>query len=800
MLDGYDVGTQGVVVGHQTRLGQVSIDRPMKNEQGQELRRATSDGKGERVWHREDDVVQGIVLLRKNEHSLPALRDVEAKVEELNRPDSGRMLPGVKLEPYYDRMDLMNLTRETVNENLITGMVLVSTILLLFLNNVRTALIVAINIPLALLFAFSVLYLRGKSANLLSIGAVDFGIIVDSSVIMVENIYRTLSTGEFSELPLRQRVVRAASEVERSLFFSTLILICALLPLFTMQGPEGQLFGPMADTYAFALAGALLLAVTLSPVLCMTFLHNIRQTGDNILVRGLKRAAVGFVDVCLRWRLTFLGLVGLMMLATVGALFFLGQEFMPELEEGNLWITAELPFSVSLDETVQKAKIARSIMQKYEEVELVLTQVGRPDDGTDPTGFYHVEFFVPLKQPKDWPAVRKQEGLFSWLSSHRARTKAELTEEMSGELQRALIGVDWTFSQNIRDNVMEALAGVKGENSVKIFGPDLTQLERLAEETKKTLSSIEGLRDVGIYHIKGQTNLEFPIDREKCARWNVNVTDVQNVLQTAAGGKAFSQMIEGEKTFDIALRWPERLRETQRDVLDIPVDVAGNNVSANSVSSLPSTPLSGSATGLTPLGTSGAMPSLTGSMFNGALNNLSSTPRRRIEDLVTPQADNGHPNPNGSFVHSGATTIFREQGSRLIAVKFDVVGRDLASAVREARENGLLVQGALSRRVERRIPRNARGRGSAGCSGCAVVGAHPHIALHGIPLDVGRAGRLVEHHRRLDGRHLGPVADRHEFQYRRRRWFHFDYWRRRDERPVVGVGLQSTTRSRLRGP
>ncbi len=232
-------------------------------------------------------------MLRKDEHSLPALRDVAAKVAELNKPGAGRLLPGTRIEPYYDRMDLMNLTRETVNENLTYGMVLVSLILLMFLNNIRTAVIVAINIPLALLFAFAVLYLRGKSANLLSIGAVDFGIIVDSSVIMVENIYRSLAAGENADLPLRERIVRAAGEVERSLFFSTLILVCALLPLFTMKGPEGQVFGPMADTYAFALGGALLLTVTLSPVLCMLLLRNVKQTPDNLLVRGSERALCG---------------------------------------------------------------------------------------------------------------------------------------------------------------------------------------------------------------------------------------------------------------------------------------------------------------------------------------------------------------------------------------------------------------------------------------------------------------------------------------------------------------------------
>ena len=678
---GYDPGGKGVVVGHQTRLGKVTLDRPKKDAQGREVR-----NKGERVWESDDDAVQGIVLLRKDEHSLPALRDVEAKVAELNQSGSGRLLPGTKIEPYYDRMELMNVTRETVNENLTYGMILVSLILLMFLNNIRTALIVAINIPLALLFAFAVLYLRGKSANLLSIGAVDFGIIVDSSVIMVENIYRSLSSGENADLPLRQRIVRAASEVERPLFFSTLILVCALIPLFTMKGPEGQIFGPMADTYAFALGGALLLTVTLSPVLCMMFLRHVKHARDNLLVRRLKAGAVRFVEICLQHRLLFLGVVGAMVIATCAAIPFLGQEFMPELEEGNLWIRGEFPLSISLDEVAEKAKIARSIIRKYDEAELVVAQIGRPDDGTDPGGFYNVEFFVPLKQPRDWPAAKEQVGWRSWFQSRRARSKEELIAEMNDELNRTLIGVDWNFSQNIRDNVMEALSGVKGENSVKIFGPDLDELERIADSVKDRLQKINGIEDIGVFRVKGQTNLEFPIDREKCARWNVNVSDVQNVLQTAVGGKAFTQMIEGEKTFDITLRLPENYRSNKTAILDIPVEVTNNNVSSGSVSSVGSTPLTGGSAGLSPLGTSQAMPSLTGNMFNGTINNLSSTPRRRIGDLVTPLGPDGRPDPNGDFMRSGASTIHREQGNRLIAVKFGVRGRDLASAVNAARE------------------------------------------------------------------------------------------------------------------
>ena len=295
---------------------------------------------------------------------------------------------------------------------------------------------------------------------------------------------------------------------------------------------------------------------------------------------------------------------------------------MPELEEGNFWITAELPFNVSMEETVEKMKIARRIMRKYDEIELITAEMGRDDSGTDPQGFYHVELFVPLKQFKNWPAVKKQTGWKGWFHWLRPRTKDELAADLGDELQRSLPGVDWNFSQNIRDNVMEALSGVKGDNSVKIFGPDLTELERLADETKKILQSIDGITEIGVYRVKGQTNLDIPIDRHKCSLWNVAVADAWNALQSAVGGKAFSQMIEGEKTFDITLRWPERLRQTKEQILDIPVDVS-NNVPAGSVGNVPQTPLTGQSTGLTPLGSSATMPAVTGGQFNGTLNNLS---------------------------------------------------------------------------------------------------------------------------------------------------------------------------------
>ena len=391
---GDPIGEKGVVVGHRTRLGRVSLSKPAEK---QDVTRpySVSEGAQDRTWRDEDDIVQCIVLLRSGDQTIPAVEAVKAKVDELNNPESGRMLPEVKIEPYYDRNDLVHVTTETVQENLLLGMLLVTAILLMFLSNVRTALIVAINIPLALLFAFTLLYFRGKSANLLSIGAVDFGIIVDSSVIMVENLYRHLSAGEYADLPLKERILRACKEVERPLLFSTAIMVCAFIPLFTMRGPEGQLFGPMADTYAFALMGALILAVMLAPVLMLLLFRNFKPIHDNFLVRFLKARYLSQLKRCLKYRWLTLLVMGSLIALTIGLLPYLGQEFMPQLEEGNFWITATFPLNISMDRVAQVMKKARAVIASYPEVEVLVPAIGRPDDGTDPTGYYRVEIFAP---------------------------------------------------------------------------------------------------------------------------------------------------------------------------------------------------------------------------------------------------------------------------------------------------------------------------------------------------------------------------------------------------------------------
>jgi heavy metal efflux system protein len=711
-VPGGQVAEQGVVVSHQTRLGRIGYWKADRK------RPPGSSSSLVDVGHDEDDKVQCIVLLRKNEETLPALKDVKKKVEELNDPDSGRMLPGVQMEPYYDREELIHVTTETVTENLLVGVALVTVVLFMFLSNIRTAIIVAINIPLALLFAFTMLFLRGKSANLLSIGAVDFGIIVDASVIMVENIYRYLTSGEHAPLPLKERILRSAREIDRPLLFSRLIMACAFVPLFTMTGPEGQLFAPMAQTYVFSLAGALILAVTLVPVLCLLFFRNLKPSEDNFLVRRLKNSYLRQLKRCLNHRAITLAIFIVLMAGTAllvpaspGKEIFgklgwaddykgLGREFMPELEEGNLYIRGTAPLNITLERNVEIARHARAIMASYPEVESIVTQSGRPDDGTDTAGFFNSEYFVPLRPQKEWPALKPRGarvanyeakgGRFilakGWyylldraelglLGRQRPRAKEELVAEMNAELERKIPGIVWNFSQNIRDNVMESLSGIKGDNSVKIFGPDLDELERLAGKVNNILQQIQGIENVGIFHIRGQSHLEFRVDPEKCQRWGVMTADVNNVVASALGAKPLSSMVEGEKLFDIAIRWPKRLRNNETSILEIPVDVVNNQVvQAQGSSFVPSA--SGHA--LPP-------PTPAGTLANTA-NPLSSTPRLRLRDLVSPVGEDGAPDPSGQLERAGAADIYREDGQRMIAVKFSVRGRDLAGAVALARE------------------------------------------------------------------------------------------------------------------
>jgi cobalt-zinc-cadmium resistance protein CzcA len=462
--------------------------------------------------------------------------------------------------------------------------------------------------------------------------------------------------------------------VEQALFFTTAIMVCAFVPLFTMQGPEGQIFGPMADTYAFALGGALLLALTVAPVLCLLLFKNLQPSTDNWLVRRMKSSYLRNLRFCLEHSWLTVGVMGALTIGTIMMLPFLGREFMPALEEGNLWIRGTAPLNTSLERHTELSRQARAIMATYPEVESIVNQLGRPDDATDTDGYYNSEYFVPLRPEKDWPKLAEATGWRRWIfGPNRARTKDEIVTVMNAELDARLPGITWNFSQNIRDNVMEALSGIKGDNSVKIIGPDLDKLEILAAKAKKILQQVRGIENVGIFHIRGQSHLEFRVDPIKCQRWGVQTADVNNVVQSALGAKALSQMVEGEKLFDIAVRWPKRLRSSEADILDIPVDIVNNTVVQNQ----------GPGVVPTAIGTGLASPSVVGSTANTS-NPISSTPRLRLRDLVSPVGDDGSPDPEGQFERHGASTIYREQNKRLIAIKFSVRDRDLASSVADA--------------------------------------------------------------------------------------------------------------------
>jgi len=509
-------------------------------------------------------------------------------------------------------------------------MALVVLILFIFLGDFTSAVIVAIMIPLALLFSITVLYLQGKSANLLSIGAVDFGIIVDSSVIIVENIFRhiTSPTSDRSR-PLIDRIAEASHEIERALFFSTLIIVCAFIPLFSMSGPEGALFGPMANTYAFAICGALLLAVTLTPVLCSFLFHNKREEKETFIDKIMKLRYLTALDRVLRYRYLLLIAMGSLMIFTASLVPGLGGEFMPQLEEGNLWIRAILPRTVTLQEAARMAPRLREAIATVPEVRGVMSHIARPDDGTDPTSFFNLEFNAPLVPMERWR--KKPATLFGRkLGWNRAITREEIQDELS-ERFKEFPSINFNFSQLIRDNVEEALSGVKGANSIKLLGNDLKTLEDTGQKVVNIMNTVRGVSNAGLFHIIGQPNLEIVIDRHECARYGINVSDVEDVVQVAIGGKAFTEMVEGEKRFDIILRLPQGQRNDPDVISRIPVDTPGTD------------------------GKPGA--------------------RIPLSQLV-------QINPH----KPGATYIYRENNRRFIPIKFSVKDRDLASTIAEAQQ------------------------------------------------------------------------------------------------------------------
>ncbi|QNI30200.1 efflux RND transporter permease subunit [Alloacidobacterium dinghuense] len=500
------------------------------------------------------DVVEGILLLQKGDDSDPVLRGIEAKVRELN----DRILPkSVKVVPFLDRSDLIHYTTHTVLHNLTEGIVLVVIVLFLFLGNARGALIVALTIPFSLLFASILLDLRHIPANLLSLGALDFGMVVDGAVVMVENIVRHLNrNGHGSQTPL-ERIRDAAHEVQRPVFYAIGIIITAYLPIFTLQAVEGRLFKPMAWTVAFALLGALIFSMLLAPVLSSFLFRRDAKEWHNPVLAWLIKHYRSTAASAIRYRYVTVGGAGLM-LAVSGYLAFsgvIGSEFLPHLDEGAIWVRGTLAPSTGPDESVAIANKARVLLASFPEVTETTSQVGRADDGTDTTGFFNTEYYVGLKPKEDWRPVFHQD-------------KEDLIASMNEQLGK-MPGVIWNFSQPISDNVEEAVSGVKGELAVKIYGDDLKTLEQKGNEIVGIMSKIRGIEDLGLFRVIGQPNLTFTVDRQAAARFGINVADVQDAIQTAVGGNAVSQVLRGEARYDLVLRYQEPYRDTREAIENV---------------------------------------------------------------------------------------------------------------------------------------------------------------------------------------------------------------------------------------
>jgi len=501
-----------------------------------------------------DDVVSGIVLLRKGAAADTALQGIHAKVDELN---DHILPPGVKIVPFIDRSDLVHFTSHTVLHNLTEGMILVSLILLLFLGNVRGALIVAATIPFSLLFASICLDLRHIPANLLSLGALDFGMVVDGAVVMVENIIRHLGYHNGDSKSPSEKISEASHEVQRPVFYAIAIIITAYLPIFTLQRVEGRLFHPMAWTVAFALLGALLFSILITPVLASFAFAKGAKEWHNPVMQFLIERYRHAVRWAIRHRAITVGVC--LVLASVGGyLAFsgaIGSEFLPHLDEGALWVRGTLAPSTGPDEGIRVANQARIMLCSFSEVPQCTSQVGRPDDGTDTTGFFNVEFFVDLKQKEDWRPVFHE-------------NKDELIAAMGRELDK-IPGVVWGFSQPIEDNMEEAVSGVKGALATKIYGDDLKVLEAKSDEIVGIMSKIKGVEDLGVFRVLGQPNLNVTVDRDAAARYQINVADVQDAVQTAVGGNALTQVLQGEARYDLTLRYLPQYRNTKEAIENI---------------------------------------------------------------------------------------------------------------------------------------------------------------------------------------------------------------------------------------
>jgi cobalt-zinc-cadmium resistance protein CzcA len=566
----------------------------------------------------QDDILFGIVLMQKLERTMDVVTRVRAAVERIN--NDGSLPPGVRIEPYYDRGDLVAITVRTVLHNMLFGIALIFLIQWIFLGNLRCALIVSATIPVALFLAVIITVMRGDSANLLSVGAIDLGIIVDGTVIMVENIFRNLAhhaarhPTDSSRGDRLHRILAAAVEVDKPIFFSVVITIAAFLPLFTMQGVEGQIFGPMARTYAYALLGAVIATFTVTPVMASlllpervteveTFLvRHIRSVYERVLVLAVKNARVAAT-------------IALAFLILCGALGMrLGTEFLPKLEEGNLWIRALLPPTITLDAGRDTVNKIRAVIASYPPVRTVVSEQGRGEDATDPDGSFVAEFFVPLKPFEEWP-----EGL----------TKPKLVRELATRLENEFIGIDFNFSQYIQDNIEEAVSGVKGENSVKIFGRDLGELERLSKAVKEELAKVPGVTDPGAFNLLGQPNLVIQVDRAKAARYGITVADMNTVVQAAIGGQEVTRVYEGEMNFALTVRLAPQYRDNIDAIRSVPVALPNSD---------PKSPTAYIA--------------------------LGDVAEVRLE--------------------TGAAYIYRQNTERFVPIKYSVRGRDLGSTVADA--------------------------------------------------------------------------------------------------------------------
>jgi cobalt-zinc-cadmium resistance protein CzcA len=574
-----------------------------------------------------NDIVQGIVLMHRGEKSLPTLRAVEAEVAKIN--SDGVLPPGVSIRPIYDRTQLINVTTHTVLENMALGVLLIFLVQWVFLGNLRSALIVATTIPFALLFAVMALVLRGHSANLLSVGAIDFGLVVDATVIMMENIFRHLS-GFVVDRPDRKSlaatlgmtgrlgaILVAGQEVSQAIFFSAAIIIAAFVPLFTLSGVEGHIFGPMAQTYAYAIAGGLLATFTVTPALSALFLPEHIEETETLFVQMLRKLNEPIMQFALANRIISLGGIAVLFGIAILIMHAMGLEFLPHLEEGNFWIRATMPTSISLEEANRYVNEMRKVMRSYPEAITVVSQNGRPDDGTDATGFFNAEFFVPLKPFGEWPA-----GV----------DKEKLTDEMSKALEDRFPGVEFNFSQNIEDNVEEAASGVKGENSVKLFGNDLETLEQTAGQIKAVMARVPGITDLAILSSLGQPTVRIDIDRLAAARYGLMPGDINTTIAAAIGGQAAGNLYEAgsDRNFPIVVRLAPQYRNSLDSIRHIVIGAP-----------------SPSGTGTVPV------------------------PLENVANIR---------------LVSGASFIYRENQERYIPIKFSVRGRDLGSAVLDAQQ------------------------------------------------------------------------------------------------------------------